>query len=64
MNLTPGGDAGVYHTTIIDGPIFQNRLEITESERILKEGWWFLNIFNTEERPSHHKDLPSSGLSS
>nr|BEL00368.1 diphthine--ammonia ligase [Dehalococcoides mccartyi] len=52
MNLSPNKKAGIYHTTIIDGPIFKNRMEIIKSEALLKDGYWFLQIMETVEIPS------------
>jgi len=51
-NITPGSKVGVYHTAVIDGPIFKKRLEIVSSERVLRDGYWFLNILDIEEKPS------------
>lgn len=42
--ITPCGEAGEYHTLVIDGPLFKQRLEILETNRVLKDGHWFLNI--------------------
>jgi len=41
------GENGEFHTFVIDGPIFKRRIEILESEPVLKEGFWrhwFLDI--------------------
>jgi diphthine-ammonia ligase len=46
--VTPCGEAGEYHTLVVDGPIFRKRLEITETRRVLREGIWFLDILSTE----------------
>lgn len=46
-NICPCGENGEFHTFVIDGPIFKNRINITESRKILKEGFWehwFLDI--------------------
>jgi diphthine-ammonia ligase len=43
-NITPCGEAGEYHTLVIDGPLFKKRLEIKKTQKILREGHWFLNI--------------------
>jgi diphthine-ammonia ligase len=46
-NICPCGENGEFHTFVIDGPIFKNRIEITESRSILKKGFWehwFLDI--------------------
>lgn len=41
------GENGEFHTFVIDGPIFNKKIEITKSQTILKEGFWnhwFLDI--------------------
>ena len=38
------GEFGEYHTFVIDGPMFKNRIRVVNSEKILKDGYWFLNI--------------------
>jgi diphthine-ammonia ligase len=43
-NITPCGEAGEYHTLVIDGPIFQQRLEITESQKVMRDDRHFLEI--------------------
>jgi diphthine-ammonia ligase len=47
-NITPCGEAGEYHTLIINGPLFQKRLEITEANKVLRDGHWFLDIVRCE----------------
>ncbi len=45
--ICPCGENGEFHTFVIDGPLFKTRIEITESDSILKEGfwkYWFLDI--------------------
>ena len=42
--VTPCGEAGEYHTLVVDGPLFERRLEILRSRRVLREGRWFLSI--------------------
>ncbi len=45
--ICPCGENGEFHTLVIDGPIFKKKIEITESQPILKEGFWkhwFLDI--------------------
>ena len=46
-DITPAGEAGEYHTLVIDGPIFQKRLEILESEHIEREGYWYFQVHET-----------------
>ncbi len=43
-NITPCGEAGEYHTLVIDGPIFQKRLEIIKSEKVSRGEHHFLEI--------------------
>lgn len=45
--VCPCGENGEYHTLVVDGPVFKRRIEILESEPVLKEGFWkhwFLDI--------------------
>ncbi len=44
IGVDPCGESGEYHTFVINGPIFQQRIQILMSEKVLKEGHWFLNI--------------------
>ncbi|MCX5715889.1 MAG: diphthine--ammonia ligase [Candidatus Omnitrophica bacterium] len=46
-NICPCGENGEFHTLVVDGPIFKRRIEILESEPVLKQGfwkYWFLDI--------------------
>ncbi len=44
------GEAGEYHTFVADGPLFNQRIEILETNKVLREGRWFLEILNCELR--------------
>lgn len=44
------GEAGEYHTFVTDGPLFNQRIEILETNKVLREGHWFLDILNYELR--------------
>ncbi len=57
-NITPCGEAGEYHTLVIDGPLFGKRIEILEANKVLKEGHWFLEIVKCELR---HKERGIKG---
>ncbi len=48
--ITPCGEAGEYHTFVIDGPLFNRRIEILATAKVLREEHWFLEILNTELR--------------
>jgi uncharacterized protein (TIGR00290 family) len=46
-NICPCGENGEFHTFVVDGPFFKNRIRIFDSEPVLKEGFWrhwFLDI--------------------
>lgn len=45
-NITPCGEAGEFHSLVVDGPLFKKRLAITESEKITRGGHHFLEIKN------------------
>ena len=38
------GENGEYHTIVTDGPIFRQRLEITDSAPVQVNGHWFLDV--------------------
>ena len=38
------GENGEYHTLVIDGPIFKQRINIKKSQKTLRNGYWFLDI--------------------
>jgi len=38
------GEFGEFHSLVIDGPLFKNRIRIVNSEKILKDGYWRLDI--------------------
>lgn len=42
-NIDVCGENGEYHTLVIDGPIFDKRIEIIESRTINRDGYWFLD---------------------
>lgn len=46
-NICPCGENGEFHTFVYDGPLFRSRINISETEEVLKEGFWkhwFLDI--------------------
>jgi len=46
--ITPCGEAGEYHTLVVDGPLFKKRLEVTDTSTIFRDGYWFLDINNAK----------------
>jgi len=49
-DITLCGEAGEYHTFVTDGPLFDQRIEILETNKVLREGYWFLEILRCELR--------------
>jgi diphthine-ammonia ligase len=42
-NIDLCGENGEYHTLVVNGPLFQNRIEITESKTINRDNRWLLD---------------------
>ncbi len=40
------GEAGEYHSFVVDGPLFQKRIEILDSAKVERDGYRFLSISN------------------
>ncbi|MBM4433109.1 MAG: diphthine--ammonia ligase [Chloroflexi bacterium] len=49
--ITPCGEAGEYHTFVINGPIFRQKIEIQKMGKIVKEGYRFLEISGYKLKP-------------
>ena len=45
------GEKGEYHTVVVDGPLFRERLEITRGDRVQRDGYWFLDVPRCRARP-------------
>jgi diphthine-ammonia ligase len=43
-NVTPCGEAGEFHTLVVDGPLFRKQLEIIKSEKVTRGDYLFLEI--------------------
>jgi len=50
-DITPCGEAGEYHTFVIDGPLFKKGIRIIEAERIQRDEHWFFEIGRCELSP-------------
>jgi uncharacterized protein (TIGR00290 family) len=50
-SIDPCGENGEFHTMVTDGPLFDTKIRITESDRILKDGYWFLEMRDVELLP-------------
>ncbi len=42
-DIEPCGENGEYHTFVTDGPLFKQRIEISESRTVRREGYWLLD---------------------
>ena len=43
-DITPCGEAGEFHTLVMDGPIFKKRLEIRDAAAVKRGDHWFWDI--------------------
>ncbi len=48
--ITLCGEAGEYHTFVVDGPLFKQRIEIKKVSKVLRDGCWYLDIQEAELR--------------
>ena len=55
-DITLCGEAGEYHTLVIDGPLFRKRIEIVAARKVLRDEHWFLEILDTDLRPKTRRD--------
>lgn len=46
--IDPCGESGEYHTFVVDGPLFKRRLKLLESDKVLKDRYWLLDISKHE----------------
>lgn len=42
-NIDLCGENGEYHTLVVSGPLFKRRIEVTESQTIKRDNYWFLD---------------------
>ena len=49
-DITLCGESGEYHTFVTDGPLLNQRIEILETNKVLREGYWFLEILKYDLR--------------
>lgn len=50
-DVCPLGEAGEYHTLVLDGPTFRRSLEVTASDVVLESGLWSLDIRDCRALP-------------
>ena len=44
QNLDVCGESGEFHTFVTAGPLFEGRIDITRSEVVARDGFWFLDV--------------------
>jgi diphthine-ammonia ligase len=44
LGIDPSGEEGEYHTVVTDGPIFSAPVRLKTGERVLYDGYWFLDV--------------------
>jgi len=44
LGIHPCGEAGEYHTLVVDGPLFRHRLQVNGGRPVLREGRWLWDI--------------------
>jgi uncharacterized protein (TIGR00290 family) len=51
-NVDLCGENGEYHSFVFDGPIFKKGVKILKTDKILRDGYWFLDIqdYRLEEK--------------
>ena len=46
--VSPCGEAGEYHTFAVDGPLFNQPVKIGQTKKVLRDGYWRLEILKGE----------------
>lgn len=44
LGIDASGEKGEYHTVVTDGPIFSARVGLEAGEKVLRDGYWFLDL--------------------
>lgn len=44
LGIDPSGEVGEYHTVVTNGPIFSEPVQLGMGERVLHDGYWFLDV--------------------
>ncbi len=42
--IDPSGEAGEYHTCVVDGPLFSQPVRFEQGDSTLRDGYWFLDL--------------------
>lgn len=46
--IDPAGEAGEYHTCVVDGPLFSRPVRFEQGDSTLRDGYWFLDLSLSE----------------
>ncbi len=46
--IDPSGEAGEYHTCVVDGPLFSRPIRLEQGVSTLRDGYWFLDLSPSE----------------
>lgn len=49
VGVDPCGENGEFHSFVFDGPIFQEKLQVSVGEKVLRDGFWFCDLLPTTE---------------
>lgn len=44
LGIDPSGENGEYHTVVLDGPIFKNKINVAKKEVVNNNNYWFQTI--------------------
>lgn len=47
-DIDPSGEAGEYHTCVVDGPPFSHPVRVEQGDSMLRDGYWFLDLSISE----------------
>lgn len=61
--LSPTGEVGYYHTFVIDGPLFKERLELLKTDVVLRGEFWYLDILKVGLKARVPADVVYAGAS-
>lgn len=51
--IDASGEAGEYHTFVTDGPIFSEPIRLRTAGRVLRDGYWYLEVAVDESNKGH-----------
>jgi diphthine-ammonia ligase len=52
LGIDPSGEKGEYHTVVTDGPLFSAPVPLRPKEKVLRDGYWFLDLELVEASPA------------